>query len=105
MPPMLPSPLLTLPPTGLILSAAYHPYTPEAHSRCDSNSTPHLFPHHFLCFCTPALSSLLLNILTLLQRPRDMPQMLLPHLHDHPSLHLHSATLSSLPLTILTLLY
>ncbi|MBW0542044.1 hypothetical protein O181_081759 [Austropuccinia psidii MF-1] len=38
MPQMLPSDLLTLPPTGLILNSAYHPYTTAAPSRFDSNA-------------------------------------------------------------------
>ncbi|MBW0527886.1 hypothetical protein O181_067601 [Austropuccinia psidii MF-1] len=38
MPLMLPSDLLTLPPTGLILNSAHHPYTNAAPSRCDSNA-------------------------------------------------------------------
>ncbi|MBW0469228.1 hypothetical protein O181_008943 [Austropuccinia psidii MF-1] len=36
---------------------------------------PHLRPYHCLRFRTPALSSLLLTILTLLQCPQDMPPM------------------------------
>ncbi|MBW0551960.1 hypothetical protein O181_091675 [Austropuccinia psidii MF-1] len=38
----------------LILSNPYHAYTPTPPSRCDSNTAPHLCPHHSLCFHTPA---------------------------------------------------
>ncbi|MBW0535782.1 hypothetical protein O181_075497 [Austropuccinia psidii MF-1] len=79
------------------LSAAYHPYTHIVPSRpaYDANLTPPYTSchwHHPLCFCIPALSSLILNILTLPQNPHDMPPMLPPHLCTHSSPAYHAYT-------------
>ncbi|MBW0470128.1 hypothetical protein O181_009843 [Austropuccinia psidii MF-1] len=75
-----------LPPTGLILSAAYHPYAPEEPSRCDSNAfltTPYASAAlPYLCCFLPSLHS------------RSSLKICL-QLHTHPSLCLHTPLIFS----------
>ncbi|MBW0574054.1 hypothetical protein O181_113769 [Austropuccinia psidii MF-1] len=52
----------------LIHPNALHAYAPALPSRSDSDTAPHLRPHHSLCFHTPTLS-----IFMLTWCPPDMP--------------------------------
>ncbi|MBW0525494.1 hypothetical protein O181_065209 [Austropuccinia psidii MF-1] len=94
-PPLPPSTLLTPSPIHLILTLLQfppdmppmllpHQPNPQCHlsSLCSCNAlkmrlqfSAYLRPHHSLCFCTPASSSLLLTILTLPRHLQDMPLM------------------------------
>ncbi|MBW0481762.1 hypothetical protein O181_021477 [Austropuccinia psidii MF-1] len=96
-----------LPHPHLILSAAYHAYSPKVLSRYDSDTAtpassspqltmltlplhpqympltlpPYVRPHPSLRFCTPPLTMLMLP-----KDPQGMPPMLPTHVYPHPSL-------------------
>ncbi|MBW0500778.1 hypothetical protein O181_040493 [Austropuccinia psidii MF-1] len=81
-----PSPLLTTPPTALIIFAAYCPYAhvvPSQHSSIAALTTP--YASEFLSLSSPALT-----ILWPLQSPQYKPPKPPPHHCPNPSLCLRT---------------